>query len=177
MADPTGRIFASTSNGTSTGRRPGRLPVRRVRRIGGPLAVIPNGTLAARDFFSPVNAPQGRHQPTSAPAGRSGCPSAPPPTRTCWSRPQGRPDLPAQPRQPGRRGQGPRGTDDALFVTQAYGGQCGHPAVFDGTPGTLTGPPPTTSYSTPATTTACARSGSASTIPTRPRCPTWPTAA
>src|SRR5262249_32081391 len=38
----------------------------------------------------------------------------------------------------GGREQGPGGTDNALFVTQAYGGLFGHPAVFFGTPATTT---------------------------------------
>src|SRR5262249_59309594 len=38
----------------------------------------------------------------------------------------------------GGREQGPGGTDNALFVTQAYGGLFGHPAVFFGTPATIT---------------------------------------
>ena len=36
----------------------------------------------------------------------------------------------------------PGGTDNALFVTQAYGAQLGHPAVFFGTPATLTASSP-----------------------------------
>jgi hypothetical protein len=140
MADPSGQIFAATSNGISPPAGPGDAPSGQLGESVVRLAVNPNGTLAAKDFFSQVSAPE--QAATNLDFGAGGPVGLPYGTATY-------PDVMVQAGKDGHifllnrndlggRERGPGGTDDALFVTQAYGGQFGHPAVFFGTPGTLT---------------------------------------
>jgi outer membrane protein assembly factor BamB len=141
MADPSGQIFAATSNGISPpagpgGATPGQLGESVVR-----LAVNRDGTVSAKDFFSQVGAPQ--QAATNLDFGAGGPVGLPFGTATY-------PNVMVQAGKDGHifllnrnnlggREQGPGGTDDSLFTTsQAYGGQFGHPAVFFGTPATLT---------------------------------------
>ena len=140
MADPSGQIFATTSNGISPPAGPGNAPPGQLGESVVRLAVSRNGTLSARDFFSQVSAPQ--QAATNLDFGAGGPVGLPFGTATY-------PDVMVQAGKDGHifllnrdnlggREQGPGGTDDALFVTQAYGGQFGHPAVFFGTPAPLT---------------------------------------
>lgn len=140
MADPSGQIFAATSNGISPPAGPGDAPPGQLGESVVRLAVNPGGTLSAKDFFSQVSAPQqaatnldfGAGGPVGLPFGTAKYPDV-----MVQAGKDGhifllnRNDL-------GGREQGPGGTDDALFTTQAYGGLFGHPAVFFGTPATLT---------------------------------------
>ena len=140
MADPSGRLFATTSNGISPPAGPGISPPGQLGESVVRLAVNRNGTLSAGDFFSQVGAPQ--QAATNLDFGAGGPVGLPFGTATYR-------DVMVQAGKDGHifllnrdnlggREQGPAGTDDALFVTQAYGGLFGHPAVFFGTPATMT---------------------------------------
>src|SRR5215475_4834577 len=128
MSDGPGRIFFTSGNGVSPSIRAGSSP-------GGQLAesVV---RLAAKDFFSPGNAPTLDAADTDFGAG--GPVGVPFGTATF-------PHLLAQAGKDGRifllnrsalggRDQGPAKTDNDLFVTKSYGGAWGHPAVFGDTP-------------------------------------------
>jgi hypothetical protein len=140
MVDPSGQIFATTSNGISPPAGPGHATPGQLGESVVRLALNPNGTLSARDFFSQVDAPE--QAATNIDFGAGGPVGLPFGTATY-------PDVMVQAGKDGHifllnrndlggREQGPGGTDDALSVTQAYGAQFGHPAVFFGTPSTLT---------------------------------------
>jgi outer membrane protein assembly factor BamB len=140
MADPSGQIFAATSNGISPAPGPGDATPGQLGESVVRLAVNPDGTLSAKDFFSQVDAPQ--QAATNLDFGAGGPVGLPFGTATY-------PDVMVQAGKDGHifllnrenlggREQGPGGTDDSLFTTQGYGGQFGHPAVFFGTPATLT---------------------------------------
>ena len=87
MSDGSGRIFFTSGNGVSPAVGPGTSPPGQLAESVVRLAVQPNGSLAATDFFSPKNAPcLTRRTSTSAPPGRSGCRSVPAGTRTCSPR-------------------------------------------------------------------------------------------
>jgi hypothetical protein len=140
MVDPSGQIFAATSNGIVPAPGPGNAPPGQLGEAVVRLAVNSNGTLAAKDFFSQVSAPE--QAATNLDFGAGGPVGLPYGTATY-------PDVMVQAGKDGHifllnrdnlggREQGPGGTDDALFASQPYGGQFGHPAVFYGTPGTLT---------------------------------------
>ena len=140
MADPSGQIFATTSNGIVPAAGPGNAAPGQLGESVIRLAVNPNGTVSAKDFFSQVGAPE--QAATNLDFGAGGPVGLPFGTATD-------PDVMVQAGKDGHifllnrdnlggREQGPGGTDNALFVTQAYGAQFGHPAVFFGTPATLT---------------------------------------
>jgi hypothetical protein len=140
MADPSGKIFATTSNGISPPPGPGKAPQGQLGEAVVRLAVNPGGTLSARDFFSQATAPQqaatnldfGAGGPVGLPFGTAADPHV-----MVQAGKDGHIFLLNRDSLGGRE-QGPGGTDNALSVTQAYGGLFGHPAVFFGTPATLT---------------------------------------
>jgi hypothetical protein len=140
MADPSGQIFATSSNGISPPPGPGNAPPGQLGESLIRLSVNASGTLAARDFFSQVSAPQ--QAATNLDFGAGGPVGLPFGTATY-------PHLMVQAGKDGHifllnrdnlggREQGPGGTDNALSATQAYGGLFGHPAVFFGSPATIT---------------------------------------
>ena len=140
MADRSGKIFVTSSNGISPPPGPGNAPPGQLGESVIRLAVNPSGTLSARDFFSQVAAPQ--QAATNLDFGAGGPVGLPFGTAAD-------PDVMVQAGKDGHifllnrdnmggRDQGPGGTDNVLSVTQAYGGQFGHPAVFFGTPATIT---------------------------------------
>jgi hypothetical protein len=139
MSDGSGRIIVSTGNGVSPPPGPGDRPPGQLGDSVVRLAVNGNGTLAAKDFFSPVNAPAldagdtdyGSGGPAGLPFGTSQYPHV-----LAQAGKDGRIFLLNRDGLGGRE-QGRRGGDDALSVTQPYNGQWGHPAAFGGTP-TLT---------------------------------------
>jgi hypothetical protein len=139
MSDGPGRIIVSTGNGVSPPPGPGRRPPGQLGDSVVRLAVNSNGTLSAKDFFSPVNAPAldagdtdyGSGGPVGLPFGTS-----PYPHVLAQAGKDGRIFLLNRDDLGGRE-QGRRHGDDALSVTQPYNGQWGHPAAFGGTP-TLT---------------------------------------
>jgi PQQ-like domain/HYDIN/CFA65/VesB-like, Ig-like domain len=139
MSDGAGRIFFASGNGVSPAPGPGIAPPGQLAESTVRLAVQSNGSLAARDFFSPANAPSldaadtdfGSGGPVGLPFGTSTYP-----------------DLLVQAGKDGRifvlnrdnlggREQGAGGTDAAVSEAGPYAGQWGHPAVFANTP-TLT---------------------------------------
>lgn len=140
MADPSGHIFVTSSNGISPPPGPGNAPPGQLGEAVIRLAVNPNGTLSARDFFSQVTAPQqaatnldfGAGGPVGLPFGTAADPHV-----MVQAGKDGHIFLLNRDNLGGRE-QGPGGTDNALSVTQAYGGLFGHPAVFFGTPATIT---------------------------------------
>jgi hypothetical protein len=136
MSDGPGRIFFTSGNGVSPSVRAGGSPGGQLAESVVRLGVNASGSLAAKDFFSPANAPSldaadtdfGAGGPVGVPFGTSTFPS-----------------LLAQDGKDGRifllnrsalggRDQGPGKTDNDLFVTKSYGGAWGHPAVFGDTP-------------------------------------------
>jgi Abnormal spindle-like microcephaly-assoc'd, ASPM-SPD-2-Hydin/PQQ-like domain len=133
MSDGSGRIFLTSGNGVSPPKSstPGGQLAESVIR----LAVNSNGTLSAKDFFSPANAPSLDASDTDYGAGG--------PVDVGNFTVAGDSTL-AQIGKDGRiwllnrnglggREQGPNSTDKDLFVGKAYGGEWGHPAVFGDT--------------------------------------------
>ena len=140
MSDGSGRIFVTSGNGVSPVKRAGTSPGTQLAESVIRLGVNSNGTLSPQDFFSPASAPGldsgdtdygsggpvgvqfpvGRYSHTLVQIGKDGF---------IWL--LNRDSL-------GGREQGPRGTDNDLFVTKAYGGgEWGHPAIFGNTPVTI----------------------------------------
>jgi Abnormal spindle-like microcephaly-assoc'd, ASPM-SPD-2-Hydin len=135
MSDGTGRIFLATGNGVSPAAGPGTAPHGQLAESVVRLAPNANGTLSAQDFFSPADAPSLDAADTDF---GSGGPVAIPFGTATY------PDILAQAGKDGRiflldrdnlggREQGPGGTDGVLSVTQAFGGDWEHPAVFGDT--------------------------------------------
>lgn len=133
MSDGSGRIIVTSGNGISPAPGPGSAPPGQLAESVIRLAPQANGTLAAKDFFSPADAPTldaedldyGSAGPVGLPVGTTVYPHI---------MVQGgkigsifllnRDNL-------GGREQGPGGTDDDLYQSQAYGGLWGHQAVFE----------------------------------------------
>jgi outer membrane protein assembly factor BamB len=134
MSDGSGRVFVTSGNGVSptahAGTSPGGQLAESVIRLG----VNTSGTLSAKDFFSPANAPSLDAADTDYGSGG--------PVGVQF--PIGNFHALAQVGKDGRvwllntaglggRKQGSGGTDADLFVSKAYGGEWGHPAVFGDT--------------------------------------------
>jgi len=135
MSDGSGRIFVTSGNGVSPTARAGTSPGGQLAESVIRLGVNTSGTLSAKDFFSPANAPSLDAADTDY---GSGGPVGVPFTVGGFN-------VLTQPGKDGRiwllntaslggRKQGSGGTDADLFVTKAYGGEWGHPAVFGDTP-------------------------------------------
>jgi Bacterial lectin/Abnormal spindle-like microcephaly-assoc'd, ASPM-SPD-2-Hydin/Cep192 domain 4/PQQ-like domain len=144
MSDGDGRIFLASGNGISPAPGKGSSPPPELAESVVRLGVQTDGTLAAQDFFSPGNAPAldaaDEDLGSGGPAGL--------PVGTAADN-----DLLAQAGKDGRvfvlnrdslggRGQGPSGSDADLAQAGPFGGQWGHPAVFEASPTAL---PPNTS--------------------------------
>jgi hypothetical protein len=133
MSDGTGRIIVTSGNGVSPAAGPGDAPPGQLAESVIRLAQQSNGTLVAKDFFSPANAPTldagdldfGSGGPVGILVGTTAYPHI-----LVQAGKVGiifllnRNNL-------GGREQGPGGTNDDLFASQAYGGQWGHPALFE----------------------------------------------
>jgi hypothetical protein len=135
MSDGPGRIFAATGNGVSPAPGPGMSPPRELGDSVVRLGVQTGGSLAAQDFFSPVNAPAlaahdedfGSGAPVALPFGTSA-----------------HPHLLMQAGRDGRiflldrdslGGRGSK-TDHPVYVTPtSEGNQQAHPAAFAGSGG------------------------------------------
>jgi len=135
MSDGAGRIFLTSGNGVSPVQGAGTSPGTQLAESVIRLAINSNGTLKAQDFFSPANAPTldagdvdygaggpvgvqfpvGNFSHVLAQIGKDG--------RIFLLN---RDSL-------GGREQGPGNTDASLFVSQAYGPEWGHPAIFGDT--------------------------------------------
>jgi PQQ-like domain/Abnormal spindle-like microcephaly-assoc'd, ASPM-SPD-2-Hydin len=140
MSDGSGRIFLTSGNGISPANGKGTSPPGQLAESVVRLAVNSTGSLSAKDFFSPTNAPALDAADTDF---GSGGPVALPFGTTTY------PNVLLQAGKDGRlfmlnrdglggRGQGTGGTNGDLSVTTPYGGLWGHPAVFGDTT-TLTG--------------------------------------
>lgn len=135
MSDGSGRIFVTSGNGisppTGVGTKPPGTLAESVIRLG---VNGTTGALTARDFYSPANAPTldaadrdwGSGGPVGLPFGVS----------------NGKVSYPHLVTQVGKDGRifllnrdslGGRNKGPALFISAAYGGEWGHPAVFAGT--------------------------------------------
>ncbi|MEU8983115.1 PQQ-binding-like beta-propeller repeat protein [Streptomyces sp. NPDC058246] len=140
VSDGSGRIFLTTGNGAGTGSSPGVGPGNKplghfgesVVRLG----VNSNGTLSARDFFSPTNNRALDHDDIDL---GSGGPVALP---DGFGSPE-HPHLLVQVGKDGRvflldrdnlggMGQGPNGTDKPVSMAGPFEGVWGHPAVWGG---------------------------------------------
>ncbi|MFD8390895.1 PQQ-binding-like beta-propeller repeat protein [Streptomyces sp. NPDC059680] len=140
VSDGSGRIFLTTGNGAGTGSSPGVGPGNKppghlgesVVRLG----VNSNGSLSARDFFSPINNRTLDHSDTDL---GSGGPVALPDGFGTTAHPH----LLVQVGKDGRVflldrdnlggvGQGPNGTDKPVSMAGPFEGIWGHPAVWGG---------------------------------------------
>ena len=135
MSDGTGRIFAATGNGVSPAPGPGTSPPGELGDAVVRLAVQPGGSLAAQDFFSPVNAPSlgatdrdlGSGGPVALPFGTSAHPHL-----LMQAGKDGRIFLLDRDHLGGRGSK----TDHPVYVTPgSEGNQQAHPAAFAGSGG------------------------------------------
>jgi hypothetical protein len=136
MSDEAGRIFFTSGNGVSPAPGPGSAPPPELAESVVRLGVQSGGSLVAKDFFSPANAPTlDAHDTDFGSGGPVGLPYG---TSTL-------PDLMVQIGKDGRvfllnrdnlggREQGPGGTDGVVSKSGPYVGQWGHPAAFGDTP-------------------------------------------
>ena len=135
MSDGPGRIFVTSGNGVSPAAGKGTSPPGQLAESVIRLGVNSNGSLAAKDFFSPANAPSldaadtdfGAGGPVGLPFGTTTYPDV-----LVQAGKDGRIFLLNRDSLGGRK-QGPGGTDNVLSVKGPYGGQWGHPAVFGNT--------------------------------------------
>ena len=137
VSDGPGRIFLSTGNGASPAPGPGSRPPGELAESVVRLEVTGNGTLAARDFFSPSNAEALDKRDTDL--GSGGPAGLPSPAFGNAAHPHlmvevgkdgrvfllDRDDL-------GGRGQGPHGSDKVLGTFGPFSGVWGHPGVWGG---------------------------------------------
>ncbi len=133
MSDGPGRIIVTSGNGISPAPGPGSAPPGQLAESVIRLSPQPDGTLAAQDFFSPADAPTldagdldyGSAGPVGLPVGTTVYPHI-----MVQGGKIGRVFLLNRDDLGGRK-QGPGGTDNDLYQSQAYGGMWGHPAVFE----------------------------------------------
>ncbi|MGD0373701.1 MAG: choice-of-anchor D domain-containing protein [Streptosporangiaceae bacterium] len=136
MSDGPGRIFFTSGNGVSPAPGRGSAPPGQLAESVVRLAVRPGGWLAARDFFSPGDAPAldasdtdfGSGGPVGLPYGSKAFPRL-----LVQAGKDGRVFLLDRDHLGGRM-QGPGGSDAYVSKTGPFGGQWGHPAVFGDTP-------------------------------------------
>jgi predicted lipoprotein with Yx(FWY)xxD motif len=135
MSDGAGRIFVATGNGVSPAPGPGTSPPGELGDSMVRLAVQPGGSLVAKDFFAPANAPVlaahdqdfGSGGPIALPFGTSAHPHL-----LMEAGKDGRIFLLDRDNLGGRNSK----TDHPVYVTPtAYPGQGGHPAAFAGSGG------------------------------------------
>lgn len=136
VSDGDGRIIVATGNGVSAPPGPGSTPPSTLAEAVVRLQVNANGSLSARDFFSPVN--NTNLDQSDADLGSGGPMGIPDGYGT-----SAHPHLLVQVGKDGRMflldrdnlggvGQGPGGTDAALQVAGPYNGVWGHPAFWGG---------------------------------------------
>ena len=135
MSDGSGRIFVTSGNGISPAAGPGNEPPGQLAESVIRLSVLTGGALAAKDFFSPANAPAldagdvdfGSGGPVGLPFGTSKYPHV-----LAQAGKDGRIFLLNRDNLGGREQAAGQG-DKALSVTVPYHGLWGHPAVFGDT--------------------------------------------
>jgi outer membrane protein assembly factor BamB len=138
VSDASGQILFASGNGVSPAPGPGQFspsnpPQTALAESVVRLGVQAGGTLAAEDFFSPANAPVldaadtdlGSGGPVGLPVG-----TAADPELLVQAGKDGRVFLLNRANLGGRQ-QGPGQTDDVLAEAGPFGGQWGHPAVFE----------------------------------------------
>ncbi len=133
MSDKSGRFFFTSGNGISPPKRPGDRPPGQLAESVVKLVPRPGGSLAARDFFSPADAPKldagdkdfGAGGPVELPVGTQQYPNV-----IVQAGKDGHIYL-LNANNLGGREQAPGNGNDNLYRTRAYGGQWGHPAVFE----------------------------------------------
>jgi hypothetical protein len=136
MSDGPGRIFFTSGNGVSPPARAGTSPPGQLAESVVRLAVSSTGTLSAKDFFSPANAPTldagdtdfGSGGPTGLPFGTSTYPAL-----LMQAGKDGRIFILNRTSLGGRE-QGPGGSDADLAMSGPWTPQFGHPAAFADTP-------------------------------------------
>jgi hypothetical protein len=139
MSDGAGRIFVATGNGISPGKAPGNNPPGQLAESVVRLAQNSDGSLTAKDFFSPGNAPSldasdtdyGGGGPTGLPFGTTTYPDL-----LFQAGKEGRLFILNRDNLGGRK-QGPGNSNQDLAEAGPYAGQFNHPATFADTP-TLT---------------------------------------
>ena len=131
VSDGSGRIFAASGNGTTPAAGPGKRPPAHLGDAVIRLGAGPGGSLAARDFFSPANAPSlDVHDTDFGSGGPVGLPFG---TRA-------HPHLLVEAGKDGRLfvldrddlGGRSTTTDDPVSVNGPFASLMGHPAAFDG---------------------------------------------
>ncbi len=132
MSDGPGRIFLATGNGVSPAPGPGNAPPGQLAESVVRLAVQPDGSLAAQDFFSPKNAPTLDAQDLDF---GSGGPVGLPFATNAYNHmlvsvgKYGRIYLLNRDNL-GGRAQGAGGSDASLRIICCFGGEWGHPSEF-----------------------------------------------
>ncbi|WP_433305191.1 lectin-like domain-containing protein [Actinoplanes sp. CA-030573] len=137
VSDGPGRIFLTTGNGVTAPDGPGSAPPQQLSEAVVRLGVAADGTISARDFFSPANAAQldrndqdlGSGGPVALPAPYFG--TAGTPNLMVQIGKDGRLFLLDRDRLGGKN-QKPGGGDDVVRVVGPYLGVWGHPAVYGG---------------------------------------------
>lgn len=138
VSDGPGRIFLATGNGQTPPTGPGDRPPGQLSESVVRLGVSGNGSMHARDFFSPSNAPALDHSDGDfGSGGPLALPSVP------FGAGTAHPHLLVQIGKDGRvflldrdhlggRGQGPGGGNAVVGVTGPFQGVWGHPAAYGG---------------------------------------------
>jgi len=137
VSDGPGRIFLTTGNGVTAPDGPGTNPPQQLSEAVVRLGVAADGTISARDFFSPANAAQldrndqdlGSGAPVALPSAYFGTPATP--NLMVQMGKDGRLFLLNRDRLGGKN-QKAGGGDDALRVYGPYQGLWGKPAVYGG---------------------------------------------
>ncbi len=133
VSDGPSRIILTSGNGISPAKGPGGKPPGQLAESVIRLQPQSNGTLEAKDFFSPADAPTldagdldyGSAGPAELPVGTTAYPRV-----LVQDGKIGRLFL-LNADDLGGREQGPGGTDADLYQSQAYQGVWGHPAIFE----------------------------------------------
>jgi len=137
MSDGAGRIFFASGNGVSPAPGPGTAPPSELAESVVRLGVLPDGSLAAKDFFSPANAPYldsidgdlGAGSPVGLPFGTTALPHL----LLIGGKVDGLFVLNRD--KLGGREQGPNRSDAAVSeAAKGLPGEWGHPAAFADTP-------------------------------------------
>jgi hypothetical protein len=139
MSDAPGTMYFTSGNGVSPGPGAGTAPPGQLAESTVRLGVQPDGSLAAKDFFSPANAPTldagdqdfGSGAPVGLPAAFS---TSTYPHLLVQAGKDGRVFLLNRDSLGGRE-QGAGGTDSVVAKAGPYKGQWGHPAAFGGSGG------------------------------------------
>lgn len=137
VSDGSNRFFLTSGNGVSPAFGPGNNPPGQLAESIVRLQVNSDGSLTARDFFSPIDAPSLDASDTdwgsSGPMGLPFKTSNSTGTSTYYMILQAGKDgriFILNRNNLGGRGQGPNGTDAHLRYVGRFGGQWGHPAAF-----------------------------------------------